>query len=49
MITIQYKGAYESNQAFSLQHTFIKDFKTSTLQKCFAKVTNNSLTKHLAT
>ena len=25
----------------------LKTFKTSTLQKCFAKLTNNSLTKHL--
>ena len=33
---------------FLLQHSFIKDFKTSTLQKCFVKLTNNSLTKHLA-
>ena len=48
MITIQYKRAYESNQAFLLQHSFIKDFKTSTLRKCFAKLSNNSLAKHLA-
>ena len=26
----------------------LKTFKTSTLQKCFTKLTNNSLTKHLA-
>ena len=48
MATIWHKRAYESNQAFLLQYSFIKDFKTSTLRKCLAKLTNNSLTKHPA-